>query len=111
MPSPKQPRSEFHWPPTEDELQQYANNVARSDLAVDEASLRSALERANVVAAGTAPVVEGRQPPVIQEYSASAIADLPAVSAFDGTATGGWAAEIARLQGLIDGLTGKVERR
>jgi hypothetical protein len=59
----------------------------------------------------TRSAAEERPPSSIEDSTTSAMAGVRSVPASDGTRPSEWAAEIARLQALIEGLTQKVEWR
>jgi hypothetical protein len=92
----KKPRAEFNWPPTEDELGQYSNTLDQGEIGFDEAGFDT----------GDLPVA-----PAQEERSTTPAVTGPRDTASEGTRTGEWAAELARLQALIEGLTQKDEWR
>jgi hypothetical protein len=95
------PRSEFNWPPTDDEMQQYESKLGEGESRFDESDFNAL----DLFATEELDTASGVSP----EATATAPAANP--SAPDRSGAGEWATEIARLQTLIEDLTENIEWR
>jgi hypothetical protein len=108
--SAEKPGGEFNWPPTDEELAQYgikapASRVPYADpVDLDERPAQSpAHAQSDRTLNDAGPTQLGAEEP---STSLAAVAKNETV--LDGASPGEWTAEIARLQGLIEGLTQKL---
>jgi hypothetical protein len=134
--SSEEPRVRFNWPPTEDELAQYAAEGLRPDTEFDAAGLEGEEPPAGDASPATETIGQflseraARLPVFPQEASPSpspsdsgldlagappaalfTLPEPPRATAVDPSGTGDFADEIAHLQALIEGLTKKIEWR
>ena len=123
--SPEEPHA-FNWPPTDGQLADNFGTLQREN-AYDGTGVKTADPSMTPAPASSEPRYaevdcppdEGPtqsdsaypEPCVIEDPPPSSTAVVQVETALDETSAGGWAAEIARLQALIEGLTQKVEWR
>jgi hypothetical protein len=119
----EQPRADFNWPPTDDELTQYGIEIVQSEKSGPTRSPFTSSEQPRddstwpptddeLVEYGIEIVQSENRESVFDgtglETGEAPLADVafaPSDAARDGIRRGDWAAEMARVQALIEGLT------
>ena len=102
------PRADFNWPPTEERLTA-GRHAGTNNVAAGEAG--QAIVRDDEAVMDAVPTLSEADEPEYVGDSVSVLAAAQSEAAFDGTGSGDWAADLARLQAAIERVAEKVEWR
>ena len=123
--SPEQPPDDFHWPPTDDELSQYGIETVQRETSGPKHPLPTSEQPPDdfnwpptddeLTRYGIEIVQSERSEPSFEGTGLHAgdplHANVPLIQSESDPSLGEWAAEMARVQALIEGLTQPLEWR